>query len=131
MQNESLKKASVRQRVAREQVAERGWTGMMAAFAVNAAKARREVRADVASSGADYDPVLEGARGEVLGRAVRTMVWSQREGTFVWWRYDARRHKWEPEAREGVAARKLRMELSDAHAGRSVEEILAEHLEVA
>ena len=115
-------------RVARERVAERGWTGMMAAFAVNAAKARKEARADVASSGADYDPVLEGARGGVLGRAVRTMVWSARESAFVWWRYDAARAKWVPEGREGVAARKLRVELSDANEGRSVEEVLADRL---
>lgn len=95
------------------------------------AKAEREARADVRSSGADYDPVLEGARGSVLGRPVRAMQWSAREGGFVWWRYDERRRKWDPQGVEGVAARKLRVELSDAHQGRSVEEILAAHLEVA
>ena len=113
----------------REQVAERGWTGMMAAFAVDAAKALRETRADASSSGADYDPVLEGARGDVLGRAARTIVWSQRERAFVWWRYEASRARWVPEGREGVAARRLRVELSDAHEGKSVEEVLADRLD--
>ena len=130
MQTESLRKAKIGQRLAREQVAESGWTGTRASFAADKAKAEREVMADARSSGADYDPVLEGARGEVLGRPLRTMVWSAREGRFVWWRYDERRRKWEPQGVEGVAARKLRVELSDAHEGRSVEEILAAHLEV-
>ena len=101
---------------------------MKAAFTVDAVTAKREVAADVRSSGADYDPVLEGARGDVLGRPVRTMVWSPREGAFVWWRYEAPRAKWVPEGREGVTARKLRVELSDAHEGRSVEEVLAGRL---
>ena len=128
MQTESLKKAKIGQRLNREQVAERGWTGMRAAFAVDAAKAKREGVADVRSSGADYDEELEAARGCVLGRPARTMVWSEREGAFVWWRHDATRAKWTPEAREGVAARKLRVELSDAHEGKSVEEILSDRL---
>ena len=104
---------------------------MMAAFAVDAAKASREKRADAETSGADYDPVLESAAGDVLGRVARTMVWSPRERTFVWWRYEQARRKWVPEGHEGMAARKLRVELSDTRGGKSVEEVLADRLEVA
>ena len=75
----------------------------------------------------DYDPVLEGAAGDVIGRAARTMVWNAKEARFVWWRYEAARRKWLPEGAEGVQARKLRVELSDANEGKSVEEVLATH----
>ena len=128
MQNESLKKARIGQRLLREEVAAKGWTGMRASFAVAAEQAKRERAADVRSSGTEYDAEFEATRGAVLGKPVRAMVWSEREGAFVWWRYEAARAKWVPEGREGMAARKLRVELSDANDGRSVEEVLADRL---
>lgn len=131
MSSEGLRNAGIRQRVAREHVAKRGWSGTTAAFAVNREKARRERKADVASSGADYDAEIEAARGEVHGRPARAMEWSAREKRVVWWQYDAKRTKWMPEGVERAMARKLRVELSDAHEGKSVEEILADRLGVA
>lgn len=83
------------------------------------------------SSGADLDLELESAAGAVHGRPVRTMEWSARERRFLWWQYDAARATWTPEGVERATARKLRVELSDAHEGRSVEEVLADRLEVA
>ena len=112
-------------------MARHGWTGTQGAFAVDREKARRELRADVESSGREYDAELEAARGAVHGRPVRTMEWSAREERFVWWQYDAARAKWMPEGVERALARRLRVELSDANGGRSVEEILADRLEVA
>lgn len=128
MQNESLKKASIGKRLAREEVAKCGWTGTRAAFAVDRKKAGRELRADVESSGRDYDPELEAAAGAVHGAPVRAMAWSARRGAFVWWRYDAARATWTPMGVERAEARKLRVELSDANEGRSAEEVLADRL---
>jgi hypothetical protein len=130
MQSEGLRNAGIGKRLAREEVARRGWTGTQAAFAVDAVKARRELKADVESSGRDYDPELEAAAGYVHGRPVRAMAWSARLARFVWWQYDAARAKWMPEGVEAAIARKLRVELSDANEGRSVEEVLAHRLEV-
>lgn len=129
MQNESLKKAGIGTRLARERVAREGWTGTQAALAVDREKARRELKADIETSGRDYDPELEAAAGAVHGKPVRTMQWSARLGAFVWWRFDAARAKWLPEGVGRAEARKLRVELSDASDGRSVEEVLADSLE--
>lgn len=85
----------------------------------------------MASSGSEYDPELEATRGAVHGRPVRTMEWSVHQARFVWWRFDAGRAKWMPEGAERGEARKLRVELSDMNEGKSVEEILADRLEVA
>ena len=129
MQNESLRNAGIGKRLAREEVAKRGYTGTQAAFAVDREKARRELKADVETSGRDYDPELEAAAGAVHGKPVRTMAWSARLSAFVWWQFEAARSKWMPEGVERTEARKLRVELSDANEGKSVEEILAERLE--
>ena len=59
------------------------------------------------------------------------MLWSARLGAFVWWRFDSARAKWIPEGVERAEARKLRVELSDANEGRSVEEVLADRLQEA
>lgn len=112
-------------------MAREGWTGTQAAFTVDREKSRRELRADIETSGRDYVPELEAAAGAVHGKPVRTMQWSALRGAFVWWRYDAAHAKWAPEAIERAEARKLRVELSDANEGKSVEEVLASHLEVA
>jgi hypothetical protein len=129
MQNEGLRNSGIGKRLAREAVARQGWTGTQAAFAVDREAARRELRADVESSGADYDPELEAAAGAAYGKPARTMEWSARLGLFVWWRFDASSAKWMPEGVEPAIARKLRVELSDANEGRSVEEVLAGRLE--
>ena len=131
MQGEGLRNAGIGKRLARERVARSGWTGTQAAFAVDREASRRELKADASSSGADYDPVLEGAAGAVHGKPVRTMEWSARLGRFVWWAYDEARAKWMPEGVERAEARKLRVELSDANEGKSVEEILADRLQEA
>ena len=107
-------------------MARQGWTGTQAAFAVDREAARREQKADVESSGADHDPELEAAAGAVHGRPVRTIEWSARLSALVWWRFDAARAKWMPVGVEPAIARKLRVELSDANEGKSVEEILAD-----
>lgn len=130
MQSEGLRNAGIGKRLAREDVARRGWTGTQAAFAVDSEGARRELKADVESSGADHDPEIEAAAGAVHGRPVRTMEWSARMCALVWWRFDAARAKWMPEGVELAIARKLRVELSDANEGKSVEEILADRREV-
>lgn len=129
LQNESLRKASVGMRLAREEVARHGLSGMTASFAVDREKASPESKADVKSSGSGFDPVLEGARGEVIGRPARALVWSARLGRHVWWR--CAHGRWDPEGVERAVTRKLRVELSDANEGRSVEEVLADRLEVA
>ena len=129
MQNERLRNAGIGKRLARERVAREGWTGTQAAFAVDREKARRELKADVETSGRDYDPELEAAAGAVHGKSVRTMQWSALRGAFVWWQYDAARAKWMAEGVERAEARKLRVELSDANEGKSVEEVLADRLE--
>ena len=126
MQSESLRNASIGKRLAREEVASRGWSAWTAAFAVDRERAERERTADERSSGLDHDSELAGAAGCVIGRPVRTLRWSARRGRFVWWRFDAARAKWMPEGVDPAGARKLRVELSDANAGKSVEEILGE-----
>jgi hypothetical protein len=129
VQNDRLRNAKVGRRLAREEVARQGWTGMRGSFAVDREAASREQKADVRSSGSDFDAVLEGARGDVHGKPARAMAWSEREARFVWWSYDQARRKWWPEGVEAIGARKLRVELSDANEGRSVEEVLAKRVE--
>lgn len=131
MQSESLRNAGIGKRLARERVAKQGWIGTQAAFAVDRERSARELKADVKTSGRDHDPELEAAAGAVHGSPKRALEWSARRGTFVWWQYDAQRAKWMPEGAERAEARKLRVELSDANEGKSVEEILADRLEVA
>lgn len=128
MYGESLRNAGIGKRLARERVAREGWTGIQAAFAVDRQKARRERRADIETSGSEYDPELEAAAGAVHGRPVRAMEWSARLGAFVWWRFDPARAKWMPEGVEAAVARRLRVELSDANEGRSIEEVLSDRL---
>jgi hypothetical protein len=131
MQSESLRNAGIGKRLARERVARSGYTGTQAAFGVDRQNAGREARGDMRSSGADYDAELEAAGGAVHRRPARAMEWSARRGAFVWWQYDARAAKWMPEGVERAEARKLRVEISDANKGKSVEEVLADRLEVA
>ena len=102
---------------------------MRGSFAVDRERASRERKADVRSSGSDYDAELDAAAGGVIGRPARALVWSKHLGRMVWWRYANER--WNPEGVERAVARKLRVELSDANAGRSVEEVLADRLGVA
>lgn len=130
-EKKSLRNASIRQRLAREQVAAYGWSGTKGTFVSDREKARREERADVRSSGRDYDPELEAAAGAVHGRPVRALVWSPSLKRHVWWHHEADRRRWTPEGVELAVARKLRVELSDANEGKSVEEVLADRLEVA
>lgn len=92
------------------------------------AKAVREHVADARSSGSGYDPGFEGTRGTVIGRPCRALLWSAREARFVWWHYQAGRAKWLPEGADRARARRLRIEVSEAHGGRSVEEVLADRL---
>lgn len=129
MQKDSLRKAKIGQRLAREEVARHGCTGMTASFAVDREQAYREGKADVRSSGSDFDAVLEGARGGVIGQPARALLWSATLGRMVWWHHANGRR--EPEGVERAVARKLRVELSDANKGKSVEEILADSVEAS
>lgn len=81
----------------------------------------RNRRLDRSTEGVDADFVA--TRGSTT-RPIKRMVWSPRLKEHVWWvrRPDG---KWEPTGcRERAVVRKLRVELSDAHGGQSVEEIL-------
>lgn len=76
---------------------------------------------DRSTEGRDADFVA--TRGSTT-RAIKRMIWSRMLNEHVWW---ARQPsgKWEPTgARERAVIRKLRVELSDAHNGESVEEVL-------